>query len=312
MQKQLQNHLNSYQYRFFHGEIEANGNNEHRWTDYIINQSVVFSHRSVPYTFDTFEDEMHSHDFCELVFYISGDVHFVVGNKVYRPQYGDLFIVRPTEIHSGKLDKNSTYKRYVLWFAPDFFDTFQDGKEELANFIFNREIGEDNLISLPESVLGRVANLYNQIDYTSTSPYKGANAMAVSYLLQLFATINNNYKNTIPLDRSVQLPDCILKATNYIEENYRELTSITDIANHSHISREHLSRLFKNYYGTTINNYINEKRVNESKRLLEQGANVTEACFGSGFNNVSYFIKIFQKKINTTPLEYKHFFNTPS
>ncbi|MDF2859496.1 MAG: yesS, partial [Neobacillus sp.] len=105
---------------------------------------------------------------------------------------------------------------------------------------------------------------------------------------------------------------CIIKATNYIEENYRELTSIADIANHSHISREHLSRLFKNYYGTTINNYINQKRINESKRLFELGANVTEACFSSGFNNVSYFIKIFHQKVGTTPLEYKHFINIPS
>jgi AraC-like DNA-binding protein len=255
---------------------------------------------TVPYTFDTFEDVMHSHDFCELVFYISGDIHFVVGNKIYSPQYGDLFIARPAEIHSGKLDKDSTYKRYVLWFAPDFFDTFQDGKQELAAFIFNREKGEDNMISLPEKVLGRVANLFNQIE------------LALSYLLQIFSTINNNYKNTIPLDRSVPLPDCIIKATNYIEENYRELTSIADIANHSHISREHLSRLFKNYYGTTINNYINQKRINESKRLFELGANVTEACFSSGFNNVSYFIKIFHQKVGTTPLEYKHFINIPS
>ncbi len=306
MQLQLENFLNSKLYLTHRGLDEPIDYNKARWTDYIINNDVVFSHRMVPYTYGFFEDEMHSHDFCELVFYISGDVHFVSGNKVYHPQYGDIFVAAPTEIHCARLDKTSVYNRYVLWFDTEFCKFLTEGNNHLAGFIFNKIKGEHNIITLPENALARVASLFNQIEFALTASYDGSNTMALSYLLQLLVTINTHSKNNIAIDRSVPLPECIIRATTYIEDNYKELDNISEIANYAHISREHLSRLFKQYYGTTVINYINEKRVNESKRLLELGANVTEACYASGFNNVSYYIKTFGQKVGVTPLEFKH------
>ena len=42
-----------------------------------------------------------------------------------------------------------------------------------------------------------------------------------------------------------------------------------------------------------------------AKRILEQGASVTEACYESGFNDCSYFIKCFRKSVGFTPYQYR-------
>lgn len=306
MHPQLLNHLKSYQYQYYRGTLGSEENNQNaRWTDHIINDRIVFSHRKVDYTFDTFEDKMHSHEFCEFVFYVSGDIHFVVDNKIYRPQYGDVFIVRPSEIHSAKLEKPSCYDRYVMWFDTNIFDHFKDGRDELGGFIFNRNKGEDNLITLPENILKLVISLLKKVELTVSEPFNGSDIIAYSNLLQLFVLINNHRLKKLDINRSVSVPESLLKAINYIDMNFKDIKNISEIAENMHMSREHISRLFKKYYGTTINNYVNEKRIAESKKLLMAGYNVTEACYKSGFNNLSYFIKCFKKKFDVTPLEYK-------
>jgi len=52
--------------------------------------------------------------------------------------------------------------------------------------------------------------------------------------------------------------------------------------------------------GVTINYYIRHKKISKSKELLQNGATVTEACFQSGFNNTSYFIKAFREIVGVT------------
>lgn len=304
--KQLFEHLISNQYLYYKKAF-SDSNQPFRWTDSKINDRIIFSHRQVEYTNDTFEDDMHSHDFCEVVFYISGDIHFVVENKIYHPQYGDIFVVNSSEIHTAKLEAPSTYNRYVLWFDEDCFDHFKNGKEIIAGFLFNRNKGEKNLITLPDEKLKKIYGFLNKIEASISEPYIGSNIIAFSYLLQLFVLINNHKFKASSFDRSVSVPDCILNAVNYIDNNYLTISTVAEVAEKMHVSREHMSRLFKQYYGTTVNSYIKEKRISESKRLLISGSNATEACYNSGFNNLSYFIKCFKKSVGLTPFEYKRF-----
>jgi AraC-like DNA-binding protein len=55
----------------------------------------------------------------------------------------------------------------------------------------------------------------------------------------------------------------------------------------------------------TFTDFLNQYRIQRSCILLQQDKTIAETCFESGFNNVTYFNKVFKKFLNTTPSEFK-------
>ena len=70
------------------------------------------------------------------------------------------------------------------------------------------------------------------------------------------------------------------------------------------MSESYICRIFKSATGTTINKYINARRISIAKALLSDGANVTEAYEKSGFSDYSNFFKAFTKAVGISPKKY--------
>jgi YesN/AraC family two-component response regulator len=64
-------------------------------------------------------------------------------------------------------------------------------------------------------------------------------------------------------------------------------------------------RYFKKATHFTFTEFLNHFRINQSKKILLQGKNVTEACYESGFENISYFNKVFKKVCGENPSLFK-------
>ncbi len=97
----------------------------------------------------------------------------------------------------------------------------------------------------------------------------------------------------------------IKKAINYINLNFENQISLNIIAESININPSHLSRQFKKETNTTITEFINSKRINEAKFLIEQNQNsITEIALMVGFENHNYFCKVFKHLTALTPKEY--------
>lgn len=90
------------------------------------------------------------------------------------------------------------------------------------------------------------------------------------------------------------------KAIRYIERNFRECQA-SEVAHALNINENYLSRLFKNETGTSLNNYIIQRRIAEAKKLLYNGVSVKDTCTSSGFNDCSNFIRTFKKFTGMSP-----------
>ncbi len=92
----------------------------------------------------------------------------------------------------------------------------------------------------------------------------------------------------------------------YIDSNYLSNISLDRLSSQFYINKFYLTRAFKERYGTTINNYILEKRITRSKELLrfsdESIEDVASAC---GIKDPNYFSRVFKKIEGITPKEYK-------
>jgi len=94
----------------------------------------------------------------------------------------------------------------------------------------------------------------------------------------------------------------------YIDNHFYETINLVDIAEKYHVSKEHLSRLFKKEVGVSVQNYIIDKRIEYSKRLLMRNGmlSIKTISIMSGYLDLQYFYRVFKKKVGVTPMEYRN------
>ena len=95
------------------------------------------------------------------------------------------------------------------------------------------------------------------------------------------------------------------KVYHFIEANYQNAIDVNDVAKLCNLTTAAFCRYFKKSTHYTFTDFLNQFRVNQSKKLLMQDKNVTEACYESGFANISYFNKTFKKVTGENPSTFK-------
>ncbi len=99
--------------------------------------------------------------------------------------------------------------------------------------------------------------------------------------------------------------ETISNLIDWIEKNFLKPITLAELAKISGLSSKYLCRTFKEYTSKPIVKYINDLRVeNACYEMSVNKKNVTQAAFDSGFNNLSYFCKIFKSAKGITPTEY--------
>ena len=93
---------------------------------------------------------------------------------------------------------------------------------------------------------------------------------------------------------------------DYLDSNYCNVISRNDLADVVYLNPNYLSRLFKKEMNISINSYIIEKRIEKARILLEHSDMPVHAVsMEVGYNNFSYFTKLFREKTGLTPNEYR-------
>ena len=88
--------------------------------------------------------------------------------------------------------------------------------------------------------------------------------------------------------------------------NYMKRITLNDISEHVAFSVSYLSRMFKEEKGINLTSYINEVRVRNAKLLLKgSDAPLSEVAYLTGFDDQSYFSKVFKKHTGVTPGKYR-------
>jgi two-component system response regulator YesN len=98
----------------------------------------------------------------------------------------------------------------------------------------------------------------------------------------------------------------IRQAVSYIKEHFREELTLDDVAQAVHFSPFYVSRLFKEELGMNFIEYLTRIRIDEAKRmLLETNRTVSEIAVSVGYQDPSYFTKVFKKTEGRTPTQFR-------
>ena len=96
------------------------------------------------------------------------------------------------------------------------------------------------------------------------------------------------------------------KILSYTKEHFAEKITIEEVSEIVSLSESRFMSFFKNQTGSSFIKYLNDYRLEASaEQLLQTRKSITEIAMENGFENISYFIRSFKNKYNTTPFDYR-------
>lgn len=234
--------------------------------------------------------EAHIHEECEIYVNLSGDVSFVVENRIYPVLPGSIIITRPYEYHHCVYHSDRLHKHFWMLFSCN-------GNEELFDLFFNRRAGDRNLLVLPPDKTERFFALCHRM--TKKEDDKLTALSDFFELMRLLKSADSaNPENVYPSD--------VEFAIKHIGDNFASPVTVSEIAHLAGVSVNTLERHFSETLGKSPSRYLLDKRLSYAAFLLSKGENVTEASEKSGFSDYSRFISVFKKNYGITPLKYKN------
>lgn len=113
------------------------------------------------------------------------------------------------------------------------------------------------------------------------------------------------HKDAVSYSRSEQ-SSAVFKAERYIDDNFTEKITLSDLSEHVHLSPNYFQRLFSKVNGISPREYITEKRLKYAAELiLTSDLDMLEVAMSSGFSSQSYFNYCFKKKMGISPIKFR-------
>lgn len=107
-------------------------------------------------------------------------------------------------------------------------------------------------------------------------------------------------------DRQQKERNPMTEIVKYIEQNYPSDLSLQEVAGKFQVSREYVSRRFKQEYGINFSDYIVSVRIEKAKLLMQNpGLKLAQISEMIGFHDVKYFSKVFKKHTGHSPKDYR-------
>lgn len=245
----------------------------------------------------------HWHKELELLFVLDGKISLYRNHNEYNLKKGDLFLFNSYEIHSTKfLEKNHTL---VLQIDPEYFKVHPGLIEKKFNLnTANNNALDDETLRYCDSLKRILANIMEAI----YKKYNGYVLQINKYLFELIYILVNifideelNYEKVLRVEE-----ERLKRIIKYIDNNYMEDITLSDIAEKETLTSQYLSKYFKDQLGIAFTKYVASVRLNHSLQdLLTTDKRIVEIALQNGFPNAKSYYRVFKEAYNITPTEYR-------
>ncbi len=243
----------------------------------------------------------HDHDFCELYIHIEGNCSFMVESGIHKLKYGTVAVTRDGELHGVRIDRACQYERCTYHIRKSF--DFLGTNDHMRAF-YDRPFGQNNIIQLSRESTDKCVKIIRETEHITGIGSPDARAMAVAGFLTILTEVNQTFGSTQCVPSDQQYNPIVNSALQYINQNFRTISSLNELADNLFVTREYLSRRFSKEVGISLNRYLTMKRIEYAKQLLRKGESLDSICEKCGWNDYSYFIYSFRKETGVTPAKY--------
>lgn len=246
--------------------------------------------------------QTHWHKEFEIIRVLEGSLTVHLNNTQHNMNAGDILLVEGGCLHTGD-PQQCTYECIV--FDPAMLKRQQnDVVEKYLSPIIYSQVYVKSAIDPGDT----------EIQQTAYALFEAIRDEGQFFELEiyslLFRLLSQLYRREyiIPTAKSVHSRQAktVITLIKWIEKNLSEPIDLDKLSAVSGLSPKYLCRIFREYTSKTLVQYINELRIeNACHEIAVNNKNITEASYESGFNDLSYFCKVFKQHKGMTPKEYK-------
>lgn len=254
---------------------------------------------------------MHAHaDFSELVIVLNGTAMHYVNDESYFIKKGDVFVLGDGVVHGFK--STNQLKICNIMFHPDLLSDERRDIRKLpgyhALFVIEPFLAQkhdfQSHLSLQLENFEQIQSLIKIMIQEYKEQKDGCNTLLSSYFMILVTMLSRLY--SMPDKKENANAINIAKSVSYMEQNFTQPVSLTELADMSHLSTRHFSRLFTATYHTTPGNYMLSLRLQHACHLLKDPEyTIGEVASASGFNDSNYFSRQFHNFYGISPSQYR-------
>ncbi len=251
---------------------------------------------------------VHWHDEIEIIYIKKGKGIITADLKEYPVSAGTLALILPGQLHSIAQLENESMEYENIIFHPNIL---LSKKTDSCNTDYIEPLLHGNvavpMLYRPEDPYYKeIAACIDANDEISKTNPPGYQLFIKSQLYLLFFLLFNKCSlKEIPKKdyKSLEKMKLILK---YVENNYMNKITIEDMATEVGLSQSHFMKYFKQTMGSSFIDYLNEYRLTMASRLLlSSESSILDIAAEVGFDNLSYFNRIFKKRFELTPSAYR-------
>ena len=250
----------------------------------------------------------HTHDYVEVVYMVSGSTtHFINGKEIVLKQGELLFLGQRAVQEIKRAGMEDVAVNFIV--LPEFFGSSLGimGDEDtplkvfVADCLCNNHRGLGYL-HFKVSGIPTVQNLVENLICTLMT--EGSNKRMISRLtMELLFLQLLNFTDCLVYDSPEE--ETILDVLGYVETNYKDAT-LGEIADIVHMDPCYLSREIKRKLGRNFIDILQEKRLSQAAFYLRNtNMKVSDIARAIGYENISYFHRLFQKRFGSSPKKYR-------
>lgn len=252
----------------------------------------------------------HSHNYIELIYMCSGSTHHVINGEDVILKEGELLFLNQQavqEIYPAGEDDIAV--NFII--LPEFFDfglkMMETEENMLHDFVIDCLRGDSNgaeFLHFKVADIVPIQNLLENLIWTIWNKQPNKRSINQITMGLLFLQLMN-YMDKLETNEGSEQQRLIISVLSYIEEHYRD-GELTELAKDLHYDMYWLSKEIKKRTGKTYTDLLQAKRLNQAAYLLSTTSmSVMDVAMAVGYDNISYFHRIFQRKYGVTPRKYR-------
>ena len=245
----------------------------------------------------------HKHNFYVSILFTRGSGTHEIEFDKYDVRPGKVFMIAPGQVHNWQFSRD--IDGYIFFHTKEFFN-LNFTYEKIENYPFFSSLRNCPEIVLKKALFKKIEEIYREI----TGEYHQDQLMKfqkiASLVNVLYITLSREYiPLTVRESQNLKYLTRLKKLEDLIDKNFRVIKSPEKYALMMNVSEKHLNRTCKTCLNKTVSEVITDRIILEAKRMLVYSKkDISEITKELGYEDNSYFSRLFKKKTGKTPLEF--------
>lgn len=254
------------------------------------------------------------HDYYEIIYVFEGKGSFFIENSKYELRENDIIIINSNELHRLETAAKEKIKVISVYFNSSLIAGPQRNNFDFDYLVpfsysesnFNRQIsGNDKISAEIFALITKIGNEWRNKEKYFKLAIKNNLLELLLILLRHYQIQDSIYGTEVPMHHF----NLYKEVLTYIGNNYKKKISNVHCANLMNVSTSYFCRLFKKITGMPLTEYVQRYRIEKSKQLLiKNELSISQIAYESGFDNLSYYDRLFQRYVKMSPKAYQEYF----